>query len=97
MLPLGMTTFKLEKRMCVWNHTNLLHINASEEEKEECIRKIRKWKIGYLFENAEKMDIQAERRKTAEALQRLQENRAEGENVLERVASQYIEWICCKY
>ena len=29
--------------------------------------------MGYLFENAEKMDIQAERRKTAEALQRLEE------------------------
>ena len=54
------------KALCV-------HINASEEETEECIRKVRERKMGYLFENAEKMDIQAERRKTAEALQRLEE------------------------
>ena len=54
------------KALCV-------HINASPEETEQCIKKVKERKMGYLFENAEKMDIQAERRKTAEALQRLEE------------------------
>ena len=57
---------KVMKGMCV-------HINASEEETEQCIRKVRERNMGYLFENAEKMDIQAERRKTAEARRQLAE------------------------
>lgn len=55
---------KVMKGMCV-------HINASEEETEQCIRKVRERNMGYLFENAEKMDIQAERRKTAEAREQI--------------------------
>lgn len=54
------------KALCV-------HINASEEETEQCIRKVRERKMGYLFENMEKMDIQEERRKTAEARRELEE------------------------
>ena len=54
------------KALCV-------QIYASPKETEQCIKKVKERKMGYLFENAEKMDIQAERRKTAEALQRLEE------------------------
>lgn len=50
-----------------------IHINASVEETEECIRKVRERNMDLLFANAEKMDIQAERRNTAEARRQLEE------------------------
>lgn len=42
-------------------------IGATEEETEDCVQKVKGRKMGYLFENMEKMDIQAERRKTEKA------------------------------
>lgn len=42
-------------------------IGATEEEMQECVSRVRERRMGYLFENIEKMDIQAERRNTAEA------------------------------
>jgi len=41
--------------------------NLPLEETEELVGKVKEKKMGYLFENMEKMDIQEERRKTAEA------------------------------
>lgn len=52
-------------------------INVSTEERVQCVRKVRKRRVGYLFENMEKMDIQEERRKTAEARRELEEVRKE--------------------
>ena len=40
-------------------------INATEEETESCVAIVRTGNMGYLFENMEPMDIQAERRRTA--------------------------------
>ncbi len=48
-------------------------IGATEEETEQCIRKVKERKMGYLFENMEKMNIQEERRKTAEAQAQVKE------------------------
>ena len=45
----------------------LLKMNLPLEETEELVGKVKEKKMGYLFENMEKMDIQAERRNTAEA------------------------------
>lgn len=45
----------------------LLNINIPEEETEELTGMVKERKMGQLFANAEKMDIQAERRKTQEA------------------------------
>lgn len=42
-------------------------IGASEEEMQECVSRVRERRMGYLFESMEKMDIQQERRNTAEA------------------------------
>lgn len=42
-------------------------IGATEEEMQECVSRVRERRMGYLFENIEKMDIQAERHNTAEA------------------------------
>ena len=42
-------------------------IGATEEEMQECVSRVRERRMGYLFENIERMDIQAERRNTAEA------------------------------
>ncbi len=44
-----------------------IKIGVTEEEMQECVSKVRERRMGYLFENIEKMDIQAERRNTAEA------------------------------
>lgn len=74
------------KALCV-------HINASEEETEQCIRKVKERKMGYLFENAEKMDIQAERRNTAEARRQLEEARCEAEQLKEQSVKIMIESI----
>ncbi len=48
-------------------------IGATEEETEQCIRKVKERRMGYLFENMEKMNIQEERHKTAEAQALLKE------------------------
>lgn len=42
-------------------------VNATEEETDRCLEMIRSGSMGYLFENMEPMDIQAERRNTAQA------------------------------
>lgn len=48
-------------------------IGASEEETDRCIQKVKERKMGYLFENMEKMNIQEERKLRAEAEKRLAE------------------------
>ncbi|MCI9436936.1 MAG: Rpn family recombination-promoting nuclease/putative transposase [Lachnospiraceae bacterium] len=48
-------------------------IDASEEERTECVRKVRKRRMGYLFENMEHMSLQEERRKTEEQRRKTEE------------------------
>lgn len=48
-------------------------LNLTEEETAEYTQKVKERNMGYLWENAEKMDMQAERRKTAEAQEKLAE------------------------
>ena len=52
-----------------------IKIGASVEETKECVQKVRERKMGYMFENMEKMDIQAERRKTALAEQKAEKEK----------------------
>lgn len=52
-----------------------MKVGASEEEINECVHKIKERKMGYLFENIEKMDIQAERRNTEKARQETEDAR----------------------
>ncbi len=47
--------------------------NVPVAEASDYVGKVREGNMGYLFENMEKMDIQAERRNTAEARQRADE------------------------
>ena len=54
-----------------------IKVGATEEETEECVQKVKGCKMGYLFENMEKMDIQAERRNTAQAKEELEKTRQE--------------------
>ena len=52
-------------------------IDATEKETQECVSRVRERRMGYLFENMEKMSIQEERRNTAQAraeLERMKEN-----------------------
>ncbi len=56
-------------------------IDASEEERTQCVRRVRAREMGYLFENMEHMSLQEERRKTEEQRRKTEEERrrAEGE------------------
>ena len=54
-----------------------MKMNVSEEEAKQCVDKVKERRMGFLFENMEKMDIQEERRKTAEAQQKLEEAQKE--------------------
>ena len=48
-------------------------LNLTEEETAECTQKVKERNMGYLWENAEKMDIQLERRLRAEAEKKAEE------------------------
>lgn len=50
-----------------------MKMNVPTKEAEECVNKVKERNMGYLFENMEKMDIQEERRKTADARRELKE------------------------
>lgn len=52
-------------------------LNLTEEETTGLVREMEAGNMGYLWENMEKMDIQLERRNTAEARQELEEARQE--------------------
>ena len=59
----------------VWNLC--MKMNVPQGEAEQCVRKVRERQMGYWFENMEKMDIQAERRNTAQAKEELEKTRRE--------------------
>ena len=59
-------------------------IDASEEERTQCVQKVRRRKMGYLFENMEKISIQEERRKTEEQRKRTEEERKRTEEARKR-------------
>ena len=48
-------------------------MNLPENEAKDYVQKVREGKMGYIFENMEKMDIQEERRKTDEQRKRAEE------------------------
>lgn len=48
-------------------------LNLTSEETEDFVKKVKDGNMGYLWENMEKMDIQLERRNTAEQRQRAEE------------------------
>ena len=54
-------------------------IDVPAEERAECVRKVRERKMGYLWENMEKISIQEERRKTEEQRKRAEEEQARAE------------------
>ncbi len=64
-----------------------IKMNMPVDEARECVKEVEDRNMGYLFENMEKMDIQAERRKTKEAEQKL----AEAERTAEQRATQVRE------
>ena len=56
-----------------------LKIDASAEERSQCVRKVKVRDMGYLFENMEKISIQEERRKTEEQRKKTEEERKKTE------------------
>ena len=75
----------------------LLNVNVPVDETEELTELVKERKMGQLFANAEKMDIQAERRKTEEAIDRgvklfvlgMQELGKSKDVVIERIQEEY--------
>ena len=63
----------------------LLKENVPIEEAEDLAGKVREKKMGMLFENMEKMDIQEERRKTEEQRKRTEEQRKRAEAAEQKV------------
>ena len=63
----------------------LLRMNLPEEETEELVGKVKEKKMGYLFENMEKIDIQEERRIAAEARKEAEEAKREVEEARRKV------------
>ena len=61
-----------------------MKMNVPTKEAEECVKRVKERQMGYLFENMEKMDIQAERRNTEEAQKKLKEYQQEAEKKLDR-------------
>lgn len=62
-----------------------MKMNVPLEEAEECVRKVKERNMGYLFENMEKMDIQEERRKTADAIRKLEDAQRQVEEAHDQV------------
>ncbi len=56
-----------------------LKIDASAEERSQCVRKVKVRDMGYLFENMEKISIQEERKKTEEQRRKTEEERKKAE------------------
>lgn len=57
-----------------------IKIGASDDETDRCIQKVKERRMGYLFENMEKMNIQEERKLRADAQKRLEEAEKRLEN-----------------
>ena len=62
-------------------------IDASEEERTQCVRRVRAREMGYLFENMEHMSLQEERRKTEEQRRIAEEERRRAEEAEEKLRS----------
>ena len=62
-------------------------IDASEEERTQCVRRVRAREMGYLFENMEHMSLQEERRKTEEQRRKTEEERRRAEEAEEKLRS----------
>ncbi len=63
-------------------------IGATEEETDQCIQKVRERKMGYLFENMEKMNIQEERKLRAEAEENLRKGLEAAKEAMKEAAIQ---------
>lgn len=55
-------------------------IDATEEETRKCVNRVKERRMGYLWENMEKMSIQDERRNTAQARAEAEKAKAEAES-----------------
>ncbi|MDO4331858.1 MAG: Rpn family recombination-promoting nuclease/putative transposase [Eubacteriales bacterium] len=70
-----------------------IKMNLPVKEAEECVKKVKDRNMGYLFENMEKIDIQAERRKVKAERQKAEAERqkAEAERQRAEEAEQQVE------
>ena len=59
-------------------------IDVSAEERLQCVQKVKERRMGYLFENMDKMSLQEERRKTEEQRKKTEEERRKTEEQRKR-------------
>ncbi|MDE6640205.1 MAG: Rpn family recombination-promoting nuclease/putative transposase [Acetatifactor sp.] len=63
-------------------------MEVSDEERTQCVRKVKARDMGYLFENMEKISIQEERRKTEEQRKKTEEERRKTEEQRKKTEEQ---------
>lgn len=73
-------------------------IDVSDEERAQCVRRVRAREMGYLFENMEHMSLQEERRKTEEEHRKAEEERRRADKAEEklRIAEETIRQLMAK-
>lgn len=85
---LGKTSMDIRKIISKVLWALLMKLNVPVNEAQKAVENVEVGKVGYLFENAEKMDIQEERRKTLS-----EKNRADSEKGRADSAENYIKSI----
>ena len=66
-------------------HSLCTKIHISEQETDDAVRKVREHKLGYLFENMEKIDIQQLRKDAEDERKKVEEMRKEADAQREKV------------
>lgn len=61
-----------------------MKMNVPQEEAKQCVEKVKERHMGYLFENMEKIDIQAERKKTEVERQKAAQAQKQTEEILQK-------------
>ncbi len=84
----GFTSLELIASM-VWNLC--MKMNVPQGEAEQYTRKVRERQMGYWLENMEEMDIQAERRNTAQAREEARKAQEEAIKAREKMREAYAE------
>ncbi len=64
-------------------------MNVPEQEIEQCVEQVRRRRMGVLFENMQKMDIQAERRKTEDAQRQAEDAQRKLEETVVTLCQEY--------
>lgn len=71
-----------------------MKVGTSKEETVECVQRVKERRMGYMFENMEKMNIQEERKKTARAEKKAEQAEKKAEKKARETIIEVIVSIC---